>query len=494
MTRSYPILYALGLSAVAVLPPRWAAAQSAVPPAPHADAAFDFMNLLNQHGLHDLASESWNAYGQINMMTVYQFPWRAPYTNTNGSNSSAYTDAQGSFAYTFTLYLGVRLWPGGEAYVAPEGIGEKALSDLKGFGGVTEIFELQKVGGETPSVYRGRLFLRQTIALGGDPVVQDSNPLQLGNTTRSHRFVLTFGNFSALDVFDKNNVTSDPRQTFFNEAFMTHSSYDFPADARGYTFGLAAELYWGDWAIRLGHLLPPVEPNQQSIDFHFWLRYGDSLEVEHDHVIHGLSGAVRLLAYRNQVLSGRFADAVALFDSGPDRYNAGNCPSNVYNYGSGNFNAPDLCWVRKTNQKLGIGLNAEQFIADGIGLFLRAMYSDGQSEVDAYDSADSDLSFGAVAKGNLWRRPFDVAGIGVALSWVSPIHARYLAMGGVDGFIGDGALSGPATEGLFEMFYSANLFKAIWVSADYQTIWNPGYNAARPGPIPLIGARIHAEF
>jgi hypothetical protein len=164
----------------------------------------------------------------------------------------------------------------------------------------------------------------------------------------------------------------------------------------------------------------------------------------------------------------------------------------LYNYGSANFTAPDLCWVRRPNQKLGIGLNAEQYVAKDVGVFLRAMYSDGQTEVDAFDPADRDLSFGAVAKGTLWGRHFDVAGIGYAWSWISSIHAKYLAMGGVDGFVGDGALRvGP--ENVFDVFYSVNFARAIWLAGDYQLLSNPGFNRDR-GPVNILGAKVHAEF
>ena len=67
-----------------------------------------------------------------------------------------------------------------------------------------------------------------------------------------------------------------------------------------------------------------------------------------------------------------------------------------------------------------------------------------------------------------------------------------LAMGGVDGFVGDGNLR-QATEGVFEIFYSVNLLKAIWLTADYQFLWNPGYNADR-GSTNIFGGRVHAEF
>jgi len=482
------VLLAL-LVAAAATAPRRARAQAA-PPAPHEDVAWDFMNLLAEKGLHDLSNERWNAYGQFTYITSFKLPFAARYTNLNGSVNSLSTDYERSFTGSFTLFFGVRLWRGGEIYFVPEAISLRPLSQLRGLGGSIQNFELQKTGSETPDVYRARLFYRQTFNLGGKRIDLDSNPMQLGTTVSSRRFVFTLGNFTTLDVFDRNNVTGDPRQTFFNMAFMTHASWDFAADARGYSWGAAAEFYWDDWAVRVGRMLPPTEPNTLPIDFRFWKYYSDSYEIEHQHSIRGRRGAVRLLAYYNHVRTGRFADAIAAFEADPGK-NAASCTS--FNYGSGNFNAPDLCWVRGPNNKWGIGINLEQMVAKDIGLFLRAMYSDGNSEVGAFNSADRSLSFGGVARGWPWRRPFDLVGIGFGLGWISDIHARYLAMGGIDGFVGDGALK-QAPEGVFELFYSVNILQAIWIAADYQAIWNPGFNADRAGPVHVLSAKVHAEF
>ncbi len=473
-------------------------AQGAAPPGGHEDIAFDFMNMLSHKGLHDLEDERWNAYGQFTYISSFKLPWSAPYTNANGSTHSLTTDYERSFTGSFTLFFGLKLWRGAEVYLVPEVISERGLSNLTGLGGSIQNFELQKSGTEIPQIYRARTFLRQTIGLGGQRSIQDSDPMKLGGPVESRRIVITIGNFSAIDVFDRNNVNFDPRQTFFNMAFMTHSSFDFAADARGYTWGVAGELYWDAWAVRLGRMQPPLNPNTLPVDFRFWDYYSDTLELEHDHVIKGLPGAVRILGYHNHVVTGRFADAIAAYQADPATKNAGN--SNAVNShdgvacGSGNFTAPDLCWVRHGNDKLGIGINVEQFVARNIGVFLRAMYSDGQSEVDAFDPADRDLSFGAVGKGALWRRPLDVAGVGVGLSWISDIHAKYLSLGGVDGFVGDGQLSRSGPEGVAEIFYSANILKAIWLAADYQLLWNPGFNADRAGPVSILGVKVHAEF
>jgi hypothetical protein len=479
------------LAARLLLAPAPASAQAGHP-APHEDDAFDIMNVLAHRGLHDIDDESWNAYGQLTYIQSYKPSFSAPYTNANGSINSLIPEAEQSFTGTFTLFFGVRLWQGGQAYFAPEAIAERPFSQLRGIGGAIQNFELQKTGSETPQVYRSRTYLRQILGLGGERIVKTSEPQQLGTVVDSRRVVLTAGNFTILDVFDRNSISGDGRRNFLNMAFMTHAAWDFPSDARGYSWGGTAELLWDDWALRYGRITPPQEPNQLATDFRIWQFYGDQVELEHDHKLLGQDGAVRLLGYRNQVDTGRFADAIAAFQGNPAN-NAAACSSRGYfNYGSGNASAPDLCYVRRSNEKLGVGINLEQHITADTGVFVRAMYSDGQTEVDAFNAADRSLSVGAVANGAGWHRRFDAAGAGFGMSWISQVHAQYLAMGGVDGFIGDGNLR-QAGEGIVDFFYSVNFLKAIWLTADYQHLWHPGYNADR-GPVEVLSGRVHAEF
>jgi len=460
------------------------------------------MNLLSDHGLHDIRDERWNAYGQLTYISSGKLGFHSPYQNWGGSKNSLLPDAEWSFTGSFTVFLGVRLWRGAEAYLVPEVIAERPLSQLRGLGGAIQNFELQKTGSETPQLYRSRTYLRQTIDLGGERETLDSNPMQLGSVVDRRRVVITAGNFSVLDVFDKNSVTGDPRQTFLNMAFMTFASWDFPADARGYSWGATAELFWDDWALRIGRMAPPLRPNQLEIDFRIWKFYGDEVELEHDHTLLGRPGAVRLVGYRNRVDTGGFGDAITAFQSDPARFNAANCapprrldasPSfGISDYGSTNATAPDLCWVRRPNIKGGVGLDVEQYVDENVGVFFKGMYSDGRTEVDAFNSADRSLALGALAKGTRWHRPFDVTGLGFGMSWISHSHAQYLAMGGVDGFVGDGRLRW-AGEGVVDAFYSVNFLKALWLTADYQFLWNPGFNADR-GPVNIIGGRVHAEF
>ncbi len=83
-------------------------------------------------------------------------------------------------------------------------------------------------------------------------------------------------------------------------------------------------------------------------------------------------------------------------------------------------------------------------------------------------------------------------GIGYAQGWLSKQHAAYLNLGGIDGFIGDGRIN-YSPEHVVDIFYSFNLLNPVWLTADYQHIVNPGYNADR-GPVDVYGARLHIEF
>ena len=477
------------LTAGALLASAPAVAQIAHPSA-HADEAFDVMNLLADHGLHDLDNESWNAYGQLTWISSLKLPFKAPYTNANGSNMSLVPTFEHSFTGSATLYVGVRLWQGAEAYYVPEVIAERPLSNLRGIGGSIQNFELQKGGTTTPQIYRARTYVQQTIGLGGKAEQKTSDPMQLGAVVDSRRIVLRVGNFSVLDFMDKNEFAGDPRQQFFNMAFMTYSAFDFGSDARGLAYGGVAELIWDDWALRFARVTPPQNPNELSVQLRLDKFYGDQLELEHKHRVLGMDGTVRLLGYHNHENTGRFEAAIAAFQADPAGKNAASCRG--YNYGSTNASAPDLCWARQPNDRFGIGLNFDQRLTDDLGISFRGMVSDGNSEVYAYTPTDRSVATTLLAKGTRWHRPDDLAGFGFAANWISAIHARYLSMGGVDGFVGDGHLR-PGAETVFEVFYGLNLTDSVWISLDYQHLTNPGFNQDR-GPVDIFGGRLHAEF
>ena len=433
--------------------------------------------------------ESWNAYGQFTYIWHRKESFPAAYTNFNGSPNSLLPEKERSYTTTATAFLGLRAWKGAEVYFVPEMISELPLSNLHGLGGSIQNAELEKNGARDPTFYRSRLFLRDTWGFGGESTPVESGPMQLGGSADSRRFVLTAGNLSAIDIFDKNAYAGDVRQQFLNMNFLTDAAYDFAADARGYSWGLAGEYYRDEWALRFGRFLGPKDPNQLQLDTRIMKYYGDQIEIEHKHDLYGQPGKVRLLAFRNVENMGRWDDAISALQSDPNK-NATTCTT--FNYGSANASAPDLCWARKRNVKMGFGVNVEQAIAEDVGVFFRVMKADGKTEVYSYTATDSSISLGTLVKGNRWGRAQDTVGVGYAENRLSSSHVAYLGMGGIDGFIGDGRIN-YRPEKTAELFYSANLNKYFWFTLDFQRIADPAYNADR-GPVTIYGMRVHAEI
>ncbi|XHO07676.1 hypothetical protein ACEQUB_p00923 (plasmid) [Ralstonia syzygii] len=81
-----------------------------------------------------------------------------------------------------------------------------------------------------------------------------------------HRIVLTAGNVPVLDLFDALEYAHDPRTQFLNWSFMTHPSFDYPADARGYDWGVALEYIDSEngWAARAGRFQDAIAFGQAA--------------------------------------------------------------------------------------------------------------------------------------------------------------------------------------------------------------------------------------
>jgi hypothetical protein len=433
-------------------------------------------------------TDRFDASGQVTGIVQRQPSFAAAYTNLGGTPNSLLPGPATSWTVSATAYLAWRLGPTTAVHLVPEVISLEPLSDLKGLGASIQNAELQKTGHPTPTFYRSRLYLRHTWSLGGESEALEAGPFQMAESTTRRRFVLWAGNLSVIDVFDRNRYAGDPRQTFLNMAFLTHAAFDFAADARGYTWGLAGEWYHDAWTLRFGRFVVPEFPNQLSLDPRIMRYQGDQVELERRHEITGEPGAVRLLAYRNRAEMARFDDALAQWRADPSR-NPTTCPG--FSYGSPNASAPDLCWARRPNTKSGVGLALEQRVGD-LGVFARAMWADGRTEVYSFTSSARSASVGGIVDGTRWGRTGDAIGLAFATSAISTDHAEYLANGGVDGFIGDGALRrGP--ERVYELFYRWRAAERLWFSVDAQRIDNPAYNRDR-GPVSVYGLRAHLEF
>ena len=379
------------------------------------------------------------------------------------------------YTFSFTPHWGVRTWQGGELYFNPElNSGVPFTKSLVGSGGFTN-GEITRAGGDTPTIYRQRLFLRQTWNQGGDSEQIDGGLNQMAGTVDRNRFVLTAGNFSTLDVFDGNAYAKDARTQFMNWGNWTYAAFDYAADARGFGWGFAGEIYRDDWVFRFGRMTGPKNPNELETDFDLLNHYGDQIEVERAHQLFNQPGKVRVLAWRNRAKLATFQDALAYLNSNP-----GTNPQTIFP-------------TRTSEQiKSGVGINIEQAINDQLGFFLRAMQADGRTETYAFTEVDGSFSSGLALQGTKWGRPDDTIGVSLMANTLSNDRRQFLEAGGLSYFIGDGRLN-YRPETIFESYYSFNLYKNISLTADYQHIANPAYNADR-GPVDVFAFRFHNEF
>lgn len=416
--------------------------------------------------------EDWNLKLQTTYISQSKAALQAPYSGDH----SLLAASEHSHSWTATAFLGVRLGPRTEAYLNPEAAAGVPLSGLQGLGGFTN-GEMARSSGADPKVYRARAFVRHVVDLSDETETVASGANQLAGAYATRRLVITAGNLSVTDIFDPNAYGHDPRTQFLNWTLMTHGAYDFAADARGYTWGAAAEYIDGDWSVRAGRFLLPKEPNQQALDKQAAKHHGDQIELERRYRLgDDRPGAVRLLAFRDRAVMARYDEALRLADATQD--------------------TPNLDLVRQqAHAKVGVGVNVEQQLLSDVGVFARAMWADGKTETYAFTEVDRSVSGGVSVKGQRWARPDDVVGLGVALNELSAAHRRYLAQGGNAFFLGDGQLN-HRPERVFEAFYSLSLspwLKGVAVSLDHQQVAHPGYNADR-GPARFWALRVHAEI
>ena len=417
---------------------------------------------------HSAETETLGAHYQLTYIWQAKPGFSAAYSGSN----SLLAEREFSNTVTATGYFGWRPWAGAEVYFNPEVTQGQAFSNLTGVGGFTN-GEVTRASSSSPQIYRQRLFLRQTWNQGGGQEVQASGLNQLAGIVDKNRVVLTAGNFSTLDVFDNNAYAKDPRRQFMNWGNMTYAAYDYAADARGFGWGAALEWYQGDWAFRIGRMTGPTTPNDLPVDFDILNHYGDQIEVEHAHTLGDQPGKVRVLAWRNRAVLARFRDAI--------------------NDGIANHRAPDIFKVRNSEQfKYGLGVNVEQAVSPTVGVFLRAMQTDGGTETYAFTEVDESLAAGVSVQGAAWGRGQDTLGISLMQNGLSNDRRQYLQAGGISFFIGDGRLN-YQPETILELYYSLHITRDSFVTLDYQRIHNPAYNADR-GPADFAGIRLHAEF
>jgi high affinity Mn2+ porin len=413
-------------------------------------------------------AEDWAVHGQATAVVQWHPAFHAAYSGPGSLDPKA----QGNETSDATLYAGVRPWQGGELWANLELDQGFGLSNTLGIAGFAS-GEAYKVGEHRPYFRLPRAFYRQTIDLGGESQAVASDLNQLAGGQSSDRLVLTIGKFGVPDIFDTNQYAHDPRSDFFNWSVIDLGTFDYAADAWGFTYGMAAELYRGDWAFRAGLFDGSAKPNDKALDTIPLDQSQEVVEIEHRQSLAGRAGKIKLLAFLTEARLGSYGDALRL--------------------AAASGGAPDVALVRRMREKAGIGLNIEQAVAEDGGLFLRAGATQGNAEAYEFTDINRSLGFGGALAGPNWGRPDDRLGSALVFNGFSESAKRYFAAGGLGILVGDGRLTNSAGEMVWESYYSLQLTDGVALSVDYQLVNHPAYNRDR-GPVSLLAARAHAQF
>jgi hypothetical protein len=411
--------------------------------------------------------------GQATFIEQFLFPFHSPYSGPHSLPS----EHQGRMSQTYTLYLGARPFSELEAFVDPEMARGKAIGESLGLAGITNGDVIRNPSlGQDP--YLARYFLRWSIPTGGEMERVEASDHEIAGVRPTDRLVLSAGKLGSNDIFDVNSYANSTRTQFMNWALINNAAYDYAADTRGYTHGIALEWIHPDWALRLGTFQMPTTANGSDLSTDLAHARGDQVEGEYHAHLRGDEHdplIMRLLGYRNLADAGTYRTAIAL--------------------GQQTGTTPDITAVRQPGSvKYGVGLNLEQALADegATGVFMRLCWNDGSTESFAYTEADRSLSIGTQIGGVHWNRPDDRVGIAFAVNSLSAPHKDYLAAGGLGFLLGDGKLN-YATEQIFESYYAWQFCRFAIASLDAQLISNPGYNQDR-GPVTVISLRMHLAF
>jgi high affinity Mn2+ porin len=411
--------------------------------------------------------ETWALHGQATFVDQYHPAFASAFSGPNSLNPGS----RGDETFDATLYAGARPWHGGEVWLNAEIDQGFGLDDSLGLAAFSSA-EAYKVGAADPYVRIPRLFFRQTLNFGGAPTPIDPDINVLGDQQTANRAVFTIGKFGVTDVFDTNAYANNPKQDFLDWAIVNAGTFDYAADAWGYSYGLAAEWYQDWWTLRAGGFALSRTPNSQQLD-----TQGDQIqfiaEAEERHTLWGHPGKLKLTGFLTRGRMGDYTDAVVLSEQ------TGQPPSTAL--------------VRNYKSRAGISANLEQALTGQLGLFARAGIAEGGREAYEFTDIDKTFSVGLSVKGTAWGRPDDTIGLATVLDDVSRRAKNYFAAGGLGILIGDGALPRAAPEQVAETYYNYALTSYFHITADYAFVNNPAYNRER-GPVSILALRLHVQY
>jgi hypothetical protein len=431
--------------------------------------------ILAQEKTDSLSKKKWTAHFQFSTISQMHSGFRSPYS---GENSLADTIEPAATSVTSTLFLGRKLWKGAAFYFNPEISGGRGLSYTRGVAGALN-GETYRVGDAAPEPFVARAYLQQHIPIGNTAYQNVENDVnQIADKIPTNRITISIGKFSISDFFDDNSYSKDPRSQFFNWSIWANGAWDYPANTKGYTYGIVAELIKPMWSVKFSSVAVPRIANFHLMEYKIPQAHSETIEFEHKISINKRDGDIRFIISNTRSKAPSYEEglnALATNNSFLLDVIAGNTENTTYG-----------------GKKLGLGLNVEQALTNELGFFARVGWNDGNYASWAFTEIDQTLSAGLSLTGNKWNRSEDVFGIATAINGISNDHRNFLKNGGYGFIIGDGTLT-YGHEAIIESYYNAKLARFLWLTLDYQFVNNPGYNKDR-GPVHVFGLRVHVEL
>ncbi|MBY0335207.1 MAG: carbohydrate porin [Acetobacteraceae bacterium] len=410
-----------------------------------------------------LEDQGWIIRGQATFILQGHPSFRSPYRG----EASLSPTANARNTLSTDLIIGRRLWHGAEIVINPSVTRGFGLSNSVGAAAFPNN-EAFRLGTTEPNLFVPRLFFRQTIGLSGDTVPPDNDPLRFSAPLPRERLTFTIGKMSVWDIFDDNRYAHDARTQFLNWALVGGGAFDYAADARGFTNGVALEWENGNWAVRGGLFQVARRANGLFLDPSITRAWQGLLSIERFWEIRERPGAVRLIyghsRARQSTWRQLFQNGFDTFEQNPNRYNG----------------------------KHNLTLSFDQEVTRDFGVFARLSWNDGRTQNWMFTEMDRAVSLGAALTGLRWDRPNDTVGLGTNVGWISGGRRRYLEAGGIGFIVGDGRLN-YRPEWVTEMYYDARLAPGINGALNYQLLVNPAYNADR-GPVHLFALRLRTAF
>ena len=185
----------------------------------------------------------WSFHAQSTYIDQWHYHFPAAYSGANSLTNASESER----TFSFSLFLGRKLWAGAELYFNPEIFQGSGLSRTLGAAGFPN-GEAVKAAFPNLHYNTSRLFIRQTFrARRGKGEDSRTTRTRSPATSTSTDHVFSAGKFAASDFFDDNAYSHDTRTQFMNWALWESAAWDYPADVVGYTAGFVAEWNTQDW-------------------------------------------------------------------------------------------------------------------------------------------------------------------------------------------------------------------------------------------------------